>query len=141
MFKSTISSFNLEIKILTVSLFFRIADCDVKEKTLATSSIEQGRPVGRLNQATIDSSCNKLIVEKSLSAKAAIKSIFLEDNSQATAGQYAFDVNFILQALPSQLEPLTPSDLWSVVSNYIVPPAFQKYLLPRVPRLRTKFLA
>ena len=61
--------------------------------------------------------------------------------SIAAAGQYAFDVNVILQALTSQIEPLKASDLWKVVSNYVATPAFQKFLLPRVPRLRTKLFA
>jgi len=60
--------------------------------------------------------------------------------SIATAGQYAFDVNVILQALTSQLEPLNTSDLWKVVSNYVAPSEFQKSLLPQVPRLRTKLI-
>jgi hypothetical protein len=70
-----------------------------------------------------------------------IKDKRMRSFSIAAAGQYAFDVNVILQALTSQLEPLNTSDLWKVVSNYVFPPAFQKFLLPRVPRLRTKFLA
>ena len=31
--------------------------------------------------------------------------------------------------------------MWKVISNYVAPPAVQKFLLPRVPRLCTKFLA
>ena len=57
------------------------------------------------------------------------------------AGQYVFDVNVILQGLLSQLELLTTSDLWRVVSNHVAPPAFQKFLLSRVPHVRTEFVA
>jgi hypothetical protein len=70
-----------------------------------------------------------------------IKEKRMRSFSIATAGQYAFDVNVILQALTSQLEPLNASDLWMVISNNVAAPAFQKFLLPRVLRLRTKFLA
>jgi hypothetical protein len=59
-----------------------------------------------------------------------IKDKRMRSFSIAAAGQYTFDVNVFLQALTLQLEPLNTSDLLKVVSNYVSPPTFQKFLLP-----------
>jgi len=60
----------------------------------------------------------------------ALKEKRVKSFSIATASQYAFDVNVILQALISQFKQLTTSDLWRIVSNYVSPLAFQKFILP-----------
>jgi len=56
-----------------------------------------------------------------------IKNKRLRSFSIAATGQYAFDVNVMLQALISQLKSLNTSDLWKVVSNYVAPQAFQNF--------------
>ena len=70
-----------------------------------------------------------------------IKEKRMKQFSIASAGQYAFDVNVIVQALSTQIGPLNTSDLWRVVATFVSPPPFQKFIMNRVPPSSAKFLS
>jgi len=61
--------------------------------------------------------------------------------SIASAGQYAFDVDVIVNALSNQLVPLNTSDLWRVVATFVFPVQFQKFIIHRGPSSSAKFLS